>query len=183
MGLMPMNPVMSLALAIGMLGAIGLLLVLLARMTVRMRGRNEPEVDQSLAEQINGLLGADGRRLEDALVLLERSRDAGLAARLHVSGSVRAVPTKVDIAGYRIMQAALTNALERGTDSATVVIGYQTGEVTVTVDTPIGSRPAPLSGVRQMQQRAASVGGTVDAGLYHGGWRVQAHLPTAPKPA
>lgn len=183
MGLMLMNPVMSLASDIRVLGAAGLGLVILIVVSVLRQRRTEPQTDQSMAEQLNGILGADGRRLDDALILLERSRKVGLAARLHVSGSARSLPASVDIAGYRIVQHALTNALERGTATATVVIGYRTDEVTVIVDTPIGTRPSGRSGLEQMRERAASVGGTVDAGLYQGGWRVQAHLPTALKPA
>jgi hypothetical protein len=185
MGLMPMGPFMSLALDVKVLSVVGLMLVILILVSVRRQQRTEggADYDHSLAEKVNGILGADGRRLDDTLVLLERSRKAGLAARLHVSGSPRPLPASVDVAGYRIVQEALTNALERGTASATVVIGYQTGGVTLVVDTPIGSRPARFSGLKQMRERAASIGGTVDAGLYQGGWRVQAHLPTELKPS
>jgi signal transduction histidine kinase len=162
--------------------AASLLVVLFVVQAVRRR-REDLETERVLAEKVEGTLGADGRGLEDAMILVDRSRRAGLMARLHVSGAPRQLPRSVDLAGYRIVQEALTNALEHGTAAATVTIGYQTGAVVLIVDSPVGGRPTRHSGVKRMRERATPVGGTVQAGPHRGGWRVQAYLPTELNPS
>ncbi|GAA1024201.1 hypothetical protein Aple_097580 [Acrocarpospora pleiomorpha] len=175
MGLMLMN--------LGIVVTAAFLLVVLFVVQAVRRRRVDVETERVLAEMVEGTLGADGRGLGDAVILLERSRQAGLAARLHVSGAPRRLPRSVDLAGYRIVQEALTNALEHGTDAATVIIGYQPSAVTLTVDSPVGGRATRHSGIKRMRERATPVGGTVQAGPYAGGWRVYAYLPTELNPS
>ena len=56
--------------------------------------------------------------------LAERSRAAGLPVELHVEGERRELPPGVDLAAYRVIQEALTNALKHGGGSATVRVHY-----------------------------------------------------------
>ncbi|GAA2292506.1 histidine kinase [Nonomuraea roseoviolacea subsp. roseoviolacea] len=87
-------------------------------------------------------------RLADAESLVERARRAGMTVELRVEGEPRELPASVDLAGYRILQEALTNALKHGGRSAGVVLGYGAESVTVVVDNPVsgGGTSDALSG-------------------------------------
>ena len=54
----------------------------------------------------------------------------------------------MDLAGYRIVQESLTNALKHGDGIADVVIGYRPALVTLTVDTPAGDARREPSAAR-----------------------------------
>ncbi|MFC4531049.1 sensor histidine kinase [Sphaerisporangium dianthi] len=113
--------------------------------------------------------------------LVQSCRKCGLTIRLHVAGSPQMLPDPVDLAGMRIIQEAMTNALKHGTANATVVLAYGPGLLTVTVDSPMSGKPPASRGAHQglatMQRRAEKIGGWVTAGPYRGGWRVHAELP------
>jgi signal transduction histidine kinase len=136
-----------------------------------------------------GLLRQDGeepeatrRRLAEVEDLVERARVAGLDVRLRVDGPPRELPASVDLAGYRIVQESLTNALKHGGKAADLVIGYRPGLVTLTVDNPLGdvggALPGAGAGIIGMRERTALLGGVFEAGPYGDGWRVRAELPT-----
>lgn len=136
-----------------------------------------------------GLLRQDGeepeavrRRVAEAGELLERAREAGLDVRMRVEGEVRELPASVDLAGYRIVQESLTNALKHGGKAADVVIGYLPELVTLTVDNPMGEAgrelPGAGAGIIGMRERTNLVGGIFEAGPHNDGWRVRAELPT-----
>lgn len=102
-----------------------------------------------------GLLRQDGEeaeatrpRLTEADDLVARAREAGLEVRLRVNGEARELPASVDLAGYRIVQESLTNALKHGDGIADVVIGYRPALVTLTVDTPAGDARREPSAAR-----------------------------------
>ncbi|WP_344864783.1 sensor histidine kinase [Planomonospora alba] len=147
---------------------------------------------QGMAEMRSmiGLLRQEGEeveatrlRLAEADRLVERARESGLEVRLRVDGAPRELPAPVDLAGYRILQEALTNALKHGGRTAEAVISYRPGEVVLTVDNPADGTapglPGAGAGLIGMGERAALVGGRVDAGPHAGaGWRVHAVLPT-----
>jgi hypothetical protein len=113
--------------------------------------------------------------------LVQSSRHGGLTIRLHVAGSPLELPDPVDLAGMRIIQEALTNALKHGTANATVVLAYRPDAVTLTVDSQMKGKIAasrgPHEGLAIMRRRANKIGGSVTAGPYQGGWRVHAELP------
>jgi signal transduction histidine kinase len=112
----------------------------------------------------------------DALVA-----STGLDVSLKVTGEPCDVPTSVDLAAYRIVQESLTNVLRHaGEATVTVHIGHEPGALLVEViDTGSGS-PAhqPGHGIAGMRERAAAVGGTLEAGpRAEGGFAVRARLP------
>ncbi|WP_285777771.1 histidine kinase [Microtetraspora sp. NBRC 13810] len=125
---------------------------------------------------------ATRRRLADLGDLVERSRRSGVVTRLHISGTPRELPAAVDLAGYRIVQEALTNVLKHGDKQATVTIGYESHQVTLNVDNPVSGRSSGLpgsgAGVIGMRERVALLGGVFEAGLRGQLWRVRADLPT-----
>jgi len=111
---------------------------------------------------------------------------AGLETKLLVTGTTVPLPAPVDLAAYRIVQESLTNAIRHaGPATATVSVGYDADELRVEVtDTGLGLAGDLLEGasgghgLAGMRERAASVGGTVEAGpAPGGGFRVAARLP------
>lgn len=114
--------------------------------------------------------------------LVEQVRNAGRSVELRIDGEPCPLPSTVDLAGYRIVQEALTNTIKHaGTGAtATVVLSYRPSalEVAVTDDgcgAPIGDDG---NGLRGMRERVAVLGGMFDAGPSpDGGFVVRASLP------
>jgi signal transduction histidine kinase len=116
----------------------------------------------------------------DALV--QSIRQAGLPVELRVSGEVRPLPPGVDIAAYRIVQEALTNALRHaGPARATVDIGYDDRQITLRIEDTGrangATRGAGGNGLVGMRERALLYGGSFDAGRAPDGFVVSASLP------
>jgi signal transduction histidine kinase len=123
--------------------------------------------------------------------LAAATRRAGLPVRLATSGSVRRLPPPVDLAAYRIVQESLTNTLRHaGSATATVTVRYGDESVEIEVEDDGRGAAAPASptqpfptagsgyGITGMQERAAAVGGRVEAGAKPGGgFLVRARLP------
>ncbi|ANB09463.1 histidine kinase [Streptomyces ambofaciens] len=119
-------------------------------------------------------------------LLVERARAAGLSVGLTVTGEERPLPRAVDLAAYRIVQEALTNAARHaGPAKVTVHLDYGTwhaGELTIGVDddgTADPARPpAPGTGLTGMRERVTALGGTLLAAPRgQGGFSVRARLP------
>jgi signal transduction histidine kinase len=121
-------------------------------------------------------------RLDD---LIEAVRDAGLDVTVEVARPAGRLPATVDVAAYRILQEALTNVIKHAGAATVQVSVRQTGpelELTVTNSHNGHAAPAMLEGtghgIPGMRERAAAVGGTVQAGpLPDGGFQVRAALP------
>ncbi|WP_433269471.1 sensor histidine kinase [Actinosynnema sp. CS-041913] len=108
-------------------------------------------------------------------------RAAGLRVEVRRDGDLR-VPAGVDLSAYRIVQEALTNTLRHARASwAEVVVRNDSGVLEVDVrDDGRGGVGGVGRGIAGMRERAAVLGGTVDAGpLPGGGFRVHARLPLA----
>jgi signal transduction histidine kinase len=130
--------------------------------------------------------------------LAEPLRAAGIDVRVDVDVErCRDVPTALGRAGYRIVQEALTNILRhsRGTAARVgITVAGDRLHIEVVDDGPCEDEPvavgAPVpaggsgNGLRGMRERAAAVGGSVEAGPHDGGgWRVRARLPLQVAPA
>ena len=116
----------------------------------------------------------------DLGLLVQRVRDGGVDVRLTVTGPADELPTEVGAAAYRIVQESLTNVLRHAdTDVATVDVraADDAVEVEVTDRGLGGSAGADGTGIRGMRERAAALGGTLDAGPTATGFRVRAVLP------
>ncbi|WIY74619.1 sensor histidine kinase [Streptomyces anulatus] len=119
--------------------------------------------------------------------LVEQAGSAGLTVTVESEGDPAAVPPGAGLAAFRIIQEALTNVVRHsGSRTALVRIGYGSGRVRLRID---DAGPATGddaggggNGLVGMRERAAALGGTIEAGPRpDGGFRVLAELPfTAP---
>ena len=118
-------------------------------------------------------------RLDD---LAATAAAAGVDLTVRVSGEARSVPRDVDLAAYRIAQESITNVARHARPpTATLAIDYRPDEIVVEV-ADAGNQSALPSrdghGLIGMRERAASVGGRLEAGPKgEGGFRVRASLP------
>ena len=120
--------------------------------------------------------------------LVERHRTAGLRVTTSVSGEPRPLPPGVDRGAYRILQEALTNAARHGDGSAQVELFYSPDALDLSVGNPLPGGPNghPAGGghgVIGMRERAALLGGRLDAGPRDGRFQLHAWLPFSAKPA
>jgi signal transduction histidine kinase len=107
--------------------------------------------------------------------LVRRVEAAGLPIGLQVDGVERPLPPGVDLTAYRLVQAALGDALERGgAGRAEVHVRYRADGIDLDV-TDDGTGARPLAGVRE---RVGLYGGQLHAGRRRsGGHAVRAKLP------
>ena len=122
--------------------------------------------------------------LADLGSVVERAAAAGLDVDVRTRGTVRPLPRPVERAAYRIVQEAVTNVVRHaGARFATVELDYAGDALVVVVDDDGAGAPVPAangsgSGLDGMRERAAALGGRVEAGPRPGrGFRVRAELP------
>jgi signal transduction histidine kinase len=115
--------------------------------------------------------------------LVTRTADAGVAVDVSVQGDAQNIPSGVDLAGYRIIQEALTNVLRHSTASTAQVsvhYGHDCLELSVTDGGPAraGTAHAGGSGLIGMRERVMLYGGDLASGpTPSGGFAVRASLP------
>ncbi len=122
--------------------------------------------------------------------LVEATSAAGTPTTLESAELPVALPPPVALAVYRIVQESLTNVVRHaGRVAATVGLRQDGGYLYVDVVNDGGAAPAAFSdgtgaGLAGMRERAAALGGTLDAGPRPGGgFAVHARLPVAAVPA
>ena len=113
--------------------------------------------------------------------LLEQVREAGLPVELRYEGVRVDLPAGVELSAYRIVQEALTDALEHAApEHAWVAVRYGDGEVEVEVANdgrPEGNGDGAQS-LLAARERVALCGGELSAGPRDGGgYRINARLP------
>ena len=114
-------------------------------------------------------------------------RAAGVTVEIVEEGAPRAHLAGVEVSAYRIVQEALTNVLRHaGATRADVAVRHRPDalEIEVVDDGGLSGSPratggnGPGLGLVGMRERAALLGGRLDAGpTAHGGFRVHAVLP------
>jgi signal transduction histidine kinase len=128
-------------------------------------------------------------RLRDADRLVQRMRTAGLDVQLHIEGRLADIPPGVDLAAYRVLQEALTNALRhagRTTVQATVRVKPDDVLVEVVDHGPndASSHQSQKAGAGRgligVRQRVTLYGGDVESGPTGSGFRVRARIPVGP---
>jgi signal transduction histidine kinase len=137
---------------------------------------------QGEAEQ--GLAPQPG--VADLGALLERCERAGLPVELKVEGEPKALAPGVDLAAYRVVQEALTNAIRHaGPARASVIVRY--GDRALQLEIADDGRTPKKAGGRGhglvgMRERVAVYGGDFEAGPRPaGGYVVRARLPLEPR--
>lgn len=125
-------------------------------------------------------------RLGDLPGLVQRAKESGLRVKLRVDGEPRPLAAAVELAGYRVVQESLTNAI-RYAPGATVAVrlAYRADGITVNVadDGPSRLAAAPAgqsggAGLAGLSERAHLLGGCLEAGSrQEGGFAVHAFLP------
>lgn len=135
--------------------------------------------------------------------LISGATAAGITVQVSEEGAKRALPASVDLAGYRILQEALTNSARHAAGAAVAVrVVYGPGDLVIQVDDDgagrdgspqhssphngsphngspgNGASPGGGNGIPGMTERAKALGGTLRAGPRpDGGFRVRAWLP------
>ncbi|MFJ7087191.1 sensor histidine kinase [Streptomyces griseus] len=114
--------------------------------------------------------------------LVDQAAAAGLTVTVESEGDPAAVPPGAGLAAFRIVQEALTNVVRHsGSRTALVHIAHGSGRVRLRIDDagPATGDDAGGSGngLVGMRERAAALGGTIEAGPRpDGGFRVRAEL-------
>ncbi|MCX5380129.1 sensor histidine kinase [Streptomyces sp. NBC_00091] len=120
--------------------------------------------------------------------LVEQAAATGLSVDTGTRGRARPLPPGADLAAFRILQEALTNVVRHsGSRTARILLTWQPGalELRVDDDGPATGSPAGGSGngLAGMRERAAALGGTIEAGPRpDGGFRMIARLPLEAAP-
>ncbi|MBB4662261.1 sensor histidine kinase [Conexibacter arvalis] len=119
--------------------------------------------------------------------LADGARRAGAEVSVDVTGERRRLPVPVDVAGYRIVQEALTNVVRHAAATRVrVALAYEPDAVALVIDDDGRGAAAGTGdgagggghGLAGMRERAALLGGSVEAGPRPGGgFRVRARLP------
>ncbi|MDK0521335.1 histidine kinase [Streptomyces sp. ML-6] len=133
-------------------------------------------------------------RLAELDALLESARAAGLDVTVTVGaaddpaggpadGPLHGLPASVDLAAYRIVQEALTNAVKHARGARTwVTVRPEGGDLYVEVVNELAGEemsvlPGAGIGLLNMHERAVAIGGTISAEPVGDRWRVHAVLP------
>ena len=114
---------------------------------------------------------------------------AGLQVDTRTTGDAAGVPETVQLAVYRIVQEALTNAQRHGDGRARLEFTRSPTAVDLVVENRLADRHADTDtagsgfGLIGMHERVAACGGTIDAGpVATDRFRVAVHLPFTPEP-
>ncbi|MFF6996704.1 sensor histidine kinase [Streptomyces sp. NPDC008313] len=115
--------------------------------------------------------------------LVEQAASAGLTVATETEGASVSLPPGTDLAAFRIVQEALTNVVRHsGSRHARVLVSRTEGALRLRVDDDGPATGADAggsgNGLAGMRERAAALGGTIEAGPRDdGGFRVLAVLP------
>ncbi|MFB6840414.1 sensor histidine kinase [Streptomyces sp. NPDC056361] len=135
----------------------------------------DPATDVDLAPQPG---------LDRLTELTDRVRASGVLVEAEVRGVPVPLPSGVDLAAYRVVQEALTNAVKHAAGArVSVTVEYGADRLRVEVSDTGGRRSADAEpggghGLLGLRERLAVYGGTLRAGRRpHGGYRVRAVIP------
>lgn len=120
--------------------------------------------------------------LTDVSGLIDEFANAGLLVRLEQDGAINEVGPTTALAGYRIIQEALTNASRHTVGADVLVTIILTDGICEIVVANSGGDMIDVGyragfGLISMRERAKSVGGSFLAGPTADGWSVEVSLP------
>lgn len=122
-------------------------------------------------------------RIADLDEVYAQVRAAGVALRVDVDPApLGEPPTAVQLAVYRILQEALTNAMRHGAPGGPVEVSlaWRVGGVELEVRNPVSPEQSSTRvghGLIGMRERAQLAGGRLDAAAANGAYIVRAQLP------
>ena len=136
----------------------------------------EPDLDEDTTPQPG---------LADIPALIKTSRTAGLDVESDVEGTPGTLDRSVELAAYRTVQEAVTNAMKHGGVGTHLRLRqtWDDNRLTITARSNPGltgrTAPLPSSGVglRGLAERVGLVGGQLDAGRTGDGFLLRAELP------
>jgi signal transduction histidine kinase len=153
------------------------------RLLVAMLEDNPKEESEHDQPHFGDLIRHEAPGLQAVQDLADRVTAAGLPVHVRDMRGLDGIPRGIDLAAYRIVQEALTNALRHAhADSATVSIRRDGHDLAVDIEddgsgAPPHTMPAGF-GLTGMRERARLFGGTISLQLAQPhGWRVCARLP------
>lgn len=121
--------------------------------------------------------------------LADAARATGLVVTVDRTGEVRPLPTSVEVVAHRIVQESLTNVVRHAAaTAATIELHFDPDRLHVRIaDDGTGRAPRQSDGagvgIQGMHERAALIGGELDAGADDGtGFVVDASLPVGTGP-
>jgi signal transduction histidine kinase len=140
----------------------------------RLLGLLQEDPDGAPVAPQPGLAGLDE--------LVTGARGAGLDVALRVDGDLAGLPPSTDLAAFRIVQEALTNALRHARTPTGVRLARAPAELTVEIRNALaGEQPGFAGGAGHglagMRERVRVFGGTLVAGTDGGEFVVRAVLP------
>ncbi|MGW4111079.1 sensor histidine kinase [Actinosynnema sp. NPDC004786] len=121
-------------------------------------------------------------RLAQLSKLIESAQAGGMSLDVRVDyDDTEPLPAAVDLTAYRIAQEALTNAMKHA-PRTNVVLDLRRTDTELVLEVVNELRQGAAgeglgTGLLNMQERVAAVGGTLTAGPSDGAWRVRAVLP------
>ncbi|QOD44366.1 two-component sensor histidine kinase [Clavibacter zhangzhiyongii] len=123
--------------------------------------------------------------LADVGDLLEAARASGTEVEERTTGDLPALAPLADVTAYRTVQESLANARRHAPGAAVALtIDARPARLAIEVENPlpaVASGAAPGYGLVGMRERAALVGGRLEAGpTASGTWRVRLELPVEP---
>jgi len=136
----------------------------------------EPGEEEAPLEPAPGLAAVEA--------LIDGARSSGGEIDFQLEGSrPERIPDAVQLAAYRIIQESLTNTRRHAPGApASVAIAYGNDRLRLTIENATvnrrnGSRREAGTGIRGMRERAAALGGTLEAESSGGRFRIAAELP------
>jgi signal transduction histidine kinase len=113
--------------------------------------------------------------------LVAQHSAGGLDVSVATAGTQRPLGAALDVAAYRILQEALTNAARHGAGAARVEVAFGGAALRLIVSNAVpGDDPERANGghgLIGMRERATLVGGSLNAGRENGVFRLDAVLP------
>ncbi|GGS36504.1 sensor histidine kinase [Actinokineospora fastidiosa] len=111
--------------------------------------------------------------------LRDRMSDAGMRVDLDAEPVPGGLSPAADLAGYRVVQESLTNALRHSlAKRASVRVRFDVDVVIIDVRNPVERAPGPDGmGIPGMRERVTALGGDFSAGPDNGSFRVHARIP------
>ncbi|MCU1595998.1 MAG: two component system sensor kinase [Frankiales bacterium] len=157
-----------------------------ALQVVEQAGAEAVREMERLFAVLNGDAASPGVGLAGLDVLVHKARGAGLAVEVVTQGPLEGLRPAVDLAVFRIVQEALTNAVRHAAPTtARLSLHLRAGvlEVVLEDDGPPPSPPRQRgtgNGLLGIQERVDLLGGTLTAGVRKGGgFGLHVQLPVA----